>query len=355
MEAGRNLFLALNVDCEMRILVTGGTGYIGSHTCVALLKAGHDVAILDNLSNSHEEVIHRITRITTADLKFFNADIRDRQQVDIALASFMPDAVIHFAGLKAVGESIRNPLRYYEWNVSGTIAFLQAMAEAGVKKLVFSSSASVYGDAQSVPIREDAAIAPTNPYGRNKAIIEQMLSDLLASDNAWRIACLRYFNPMGAHESGLIGEDPKGIPNNLPPFLSQVAAGKLGELKIFGGDYPTPDGTGVRDYIHVMDLAYGHLAALDYLAEHPGEITVNLGTGMGYSVLEMVAAFEKACGRLMSHRIVERRSGDVAQSFADPSEAERLLGWKARYGLDDMCGDAWRWQQMNPQGYQAGV
>jgi UDP-glucose 4-epimerase len=335
----------------MRILVTGGAGYIGSHTCVALLEAGHDVAILDNLSNSCIEVINRIKLISKRPPAFFNVDVRVRAAVESVFDSFHPEAVIHFAGLKAVGESVQNPLRYYEWNVSGSVVLFQVMEKKKVKKLVFSSSANVYGVAIGVPIRESALIAPTNPYGQSKAMIEQILADLVAADTEWRIACLRYFNPMGAHESGLIGEDPNGVPSNLPPYISQVAVGKLDELQIFGGDYSTPDGTGVRDYIHVKDLAHGHLAALDYLAKERGLLTVNLGTGRGYSVLELVNAFENACGKPVPYCIVERRSGDVAQSFADPSEAVRLLGWKARFSLEDMCRDAWRWQSMNPQGY----
>lgn len=335
----------------MRILVTGGAGFIGSHTCVALLNEGHDIAILDNLSNSRIEVVNRIQQITTRMPVFFNVDVCDRAAVEAVFDRFHPEAVIHFAGLKAVDESLQNPLRYYEWNVSGSVVLFQLMEKNNVKRLVFSSSANVYGDATEVPIRENARIAPTNPYGQSKAMIEQILADLVTADVGWRIARLRYFNPMGAHDSGLIGEDPNGVPSNLPPYISQVAVGKLNELLIFGGDYPTPDGTGVRDYIHVMDLALGHLAALDYLARENGLVTVNLGTGRGYSVLEMVKAYENACGKPVPYRIVGRRAGDVAQSFADPSEAARLLGWKASLGLEDMCRDAWRWQLMHPQGY----
>lgn len=335
----------------MRILVTGGAGYIGSHTCVSLLDAGHEVAILDNLSNSRIEVIERIKVISKRTPAFYNVDVRDQVAVESIFDSFPPDAVIHFAGLKSVGESLQDPLRYYEWNVSGSVILFQAMKKKNVKRLVFSSSANVYGNAMEVPISEKTCIAPTNPYGQSKAMIEQILADLVQADDAWHIARLRYFNPMGAHESGLIGEDPNGVPSNLPPYISQVAVGKLNELKIFGGDYPTPDGTGVRDYIHVMDLALGHLAALEYLAKKNGLLTVNLGTGRGYSVLEMVEAFEKACGKPIPYRIVERRPGDVAQSFADPSEAARLIGWSAGFGLEEMCQDAWRWQSMNPLGY----
>ena len=335
----------------MRILVTGGAGYIGSHTCVALLDEGYEVAILDNLSNSSMEAVERIKLIAKRRPDFFNADVREQVAVELVFDKFKPDAVIHFAGLKSVGESVQDPLRYYDWNVTGSLTLFQMMAKRGVKTLIFSSSASVYGDAADVPIRENAPIAPANPYGQSKAMIERILADLVAADSEWRVARLRYFNPMGAHESGLIGEDPNGVPNNLSPYISQVAVGKLNELKIFGGDYPTPDGTGVRDYIHVMDLALGHLAALNHLARAQGLLTLNLGTGRGCSVLEMVTAFEKACGKPVPYRVVDRRPGDVAQSFADPSEAARTLGWSTRWNLDDMCRDAWRWQSMNPHGY----
>ena len=335
----------------MRILVTGGAGYIGSHTCVALLGEGYEVAILDNLSNSSMEAVERIKLIAKRRPDFFNADVREQVAVELVFDKFKPDAVIHFAGLKSVGESVQDPLRYYDWNVTGSLTLFQVMAKRGVKTLIFSSSASVYGDAADVPIRENAPIAPANPYGQSKAMIERILADLVAADSEWRVARLRYFNPMGAHESGLIGEDPNGVPNNLSPYISQVAVGKLNELKIFGGDYPTPDGTGVRDYIHVMDLALGHLAALNHLARAQGLLTLNLGTGRGCSVLEMVTAFEKACGKPVPYRVVDRRPGDVAQSFADPSEAARTLGWSTRWNLDDMCRDAWRWQSMNPHGY----
>ena len=335
----------------MRVLITGGAGYIGSHTCVALLNEGYEVAILDNLSNSSMEAIERIKLIAKRRPDFFNADVREQVAVELVFDKFKPDAVIHFAGLKSVGESVQDPLRYYDWNVTGSLTLFQVMAKRGVKTLIFSSSASVYGDAADVPIRENAPIAPANPYGQSKAMIERILADLVAADSEWRVARLRYFNPMGAHESGLIGEDPNGVPNNLSPYISQVAVGKLNELKIFGGDYPTQDGTGVRDYIHVMDLALGHLAALNHLARAQGLLTLNLGTGRGCSVLEMVTAFEKACGKPVPYRVVDRRPGDVAQSFADPSEAARTLGWSTRWNLDDMCRDAWRWQSMNPHGY----
>ena len=309
------------------------------------------MAILDNLSNSSMEAVERIKLIAKRRLDFFNADVREQVAVELVFDKFKPDAVIHFAGLKSVGESVQDPLRYYDWNVTGSLTLFQVMAKRDVKTLIFSSSASVYGDAADVPIRENAPIAPANPYGQSKAMIERILADLVAADSEWRVALLRYFNPMGAHESGLIGEDPNGVPNNLSPYISQVAVGKLNELKIFGGDYPTPDGTGVRDYIHVMDLALGHLAALNHLARAQGLLTLNLGTGRGCSVLEMVTAFEKACGKPVPYRVVDRRPGDVAQSFADPSEAARTLGWSTRWNLDDMCRDAWRWQSMNPHGY----
>lgn len=335
----------------MRVLVTGGAGYIGSHTCVSLLDAGYEVAILDNLSNSRIEAVERIQMIAKRSVAFFNADVRNRVEIEKVFDGFQPNAVIHFAGLKAVGDSIKDPLRYYEWNVSGAVALLQVMVRRGVKRLVFSSSANVYGDVTQVPIAENSCIAPTNPYGRTKAIIEQILADVVHSDASWSIACLRYFNPMGAHQSGLIGEAPIGEPNNLPPYIAQVAIGRRSELQIFGGGYPTVDGTGVRDYIHVMDLSEGHVAALEYLTNKSGLITVNLGTGRGYSVLEMVRAFEKASGRSVPYRIVEKRHGDVAQSYADTTEAKKLLGWQANYGLDDMCRDAWNWQLMNPHGY----
>lgn len=335
----------------MRILVTGGAGYIGSHTCVALLEAGHEVAIVDNLSNSDIAVIDRVKQITGKLPVFFNADVRDAVALKHIFSNFSPEAVIHFAGLKAVGESVQQPLRYYEWNVGGSIALFQAMTEARVTKLIFSSSATVYGDPREVPIGENAPIAPTNPYGQSKAMIEQILADLAVSSSEWCVIRLRYFNPAGAHASGLIGEDPNGVPNNLMPFISQVAAGKLDKLQVFGGDYPTPDGTGIRDYIHVMDLAQGHMAALNFMQRQKGLHTVNLGTGRGYSVLEMLRAFEQACGKAIPYCIVGRRAGDVAQCYADPAEAGRLLGWKAQFGLEEMCRDAWHWQSSNPNGY----
>lgn len=335
-----------------RVLVTGGAGYIGSHTCIELMAAGHQVVVVDNLCNSKRESLTRVERIAGQGLQaFVQADVRDRAAMRAVFAAHDIDAVIHFAGLKAVGESVAQPLEYYDNNVSGTVALCEVMAEAGVKTLAFSSSATVYGDPASVPIREDFPTGPTNPYGRSKWMVEYLLQDLVVADPSWRIALLRYFNPVGAHESGLIGEDPNGLPNNLMPFVSQVAVGKLAELRVFGGDWPTPDGTGVRDYIHVLDLAQGHVRAIDYLAEHAGLLTVNLGTGRGYSVLEVVRAFEQASGRAVPYRIVDRRPGDIAQCYADPAHANRLLGWVARRDLAQMCADAWNWQRSNPQGY----
>ncbi|WP_126445860.1 UDP-glucose 4-epimerase GalE [Sulfuricystis multivorans] len=330
-------------------LVTGGLGYIGSHTCVELIAAGHRVRILDNLSNSKLAVLERIAEIAGVRPEFVRGDIRDRGALRTALNGC--DAVIHFAGLKAVGESVAQPLRYYDNNVSGSIALFETMAETGVKTLVFSSSATVYGDPASVPIREDAPLSATNPYGRSKLMIEDMLRDLHRAEPDWKIALLRYFNPVGAHPSGRIGEDPNGIPNNLMPYVAQVAVGKLPFLSVFGKDYPTPDGTGVRDYIHVVDLAKGHLAALAALERQGGLLTVNLGTGRGYSVLEMVKAFEAASGRKVPYRIAPRRPGDVATCYADPTLAARVLGWRAEKDLAAMCIDAWRWQSANPDGY----
>lgn len=334
-----------------KILVTGGAGYIGSHTVVELMAAGLEVVIADNFSNAKPTVIDRLETIAGRRPILVHLDVRDRSALRRLFAAERFDAVIHFAGLKAVGESVAQPLRYYDNNVSGSVALFECMAEAGVKTLVFSSSATVYGDPQSVPIKEDFALSATNPYGRSKLMIEDVLRDVAKVDPDWRIALLRYFNPVGAHPSGMIGEDPEGIPNNLVPYIAQVAVGKLKELSVFGGDYSTPDGTGVRDYIHVLDLAAGHLAALRALQAWRGVLTVNLGTGRGYSVLEMVKAFEAASGKPVPYRLVGRRPGDVAQCYADPALAERLLGWRATRGIDQMCADAWRWQSMNPQGY----
>lgn len=327
----------------MKVLVTGGAGYIGSHTVVELLAGGHQVVILDNLCNSKASVLDRVEKIAGRRPDFVHADIRDRAAVSKALTGCQ--AVIHFAGLKAVGESVAQPLRYYDNNVCGSITLFEAMAEANVKTLVFSSSATVYGDPHAVPIREDFPLSATNPYGRSKLMIEEVLRDLARADSTWRMALLRYFNPVGAHASGTIGEDPNDIPNNLMPYVAQVAVGKLAQLSVFGNDYPTPDGTGVRDYIHVVDLALGHLAALQALERQPGILTVNLGTGRGYSVLEMVRAFEQASGRRVPYRIAPRRAGDIAQCFADPSLALELLGWRAEHGIESMCADTWRWQQ----------
>ncbi|MCL4866425.1 MAG: UDP-glucose 4-epimerase GalE [Gemmatimonadales bacterium] len=337
----------------MRILVTGGAGYIGSHTVLLLLEGGHEVVVVDNLSNSKPEALRRVAELAGRAATLHEVDILDRPALDRVFADATPDAVIHFAGLKAVGESVREPMRYYRNNVAGTVTLLDAMEAHGVRTLLFSSSATVYGDPHAVPILEDFPLSATNPYGRSKLMIEEILRDLHASAPAWSIGILRYFNPVGAHESGRIGEDPNGLPNNLLPYVTQVAVGRLAEVSVFGGDYPTPDGTGVRDYIHVVDLAHGHLKALEYLVRGPGLLTCNLGTGAGVSVLEMIAAMERAAGRAIPHRIVDRRPGDVARCYADPGLAGRLLGWTASRGLDAMCVDAWRWQRDNPDGYPA--
>lgn len=333
------------------VLVTGGAGYIGSHTVLLLLEAGYSVVVLDNLSNSSRESLNRVERLTGKSLAFIEGDIRDSGCLTQLFNEHDIASVIHFAGLKAVGESVAQPLRYYDCNVTGTLRLLEAMDNAGVRTMVFSSSATVYGDPASVPIREDFPLSATNPYGATKLHIEDMLRDLYKSDDSWRLALLRYFNPAGAHESGEIGEDPNGIPNNLMPFIAQVAVGKREKLSVFGGDYPTKDGTGVRDYIHVMDLAEGHLAALQALENKGGLITTNLGTGRGYSVLEMIAAFEKASGRKVSYQLAERRAGDVAICYADPKQARELLGWEAKRGLEEMCKNHWNWQVNNPGGY----
>ena len=333
------------------ILVTGGAGYIGSHTCVELLAAGHPVAVLDNFSNSSREVLARIEALAGQRVRLYEGDIRDAAVLDHALADSGARAVVHFAGLKAVGESVQQPLHYYDNNVVGTLRLLEAMGRAGVHSLVFSSSATVYGEPQVLPLTEDHPLSATNPYGRSKLVIEDMLRELHVADPTWRIAILRYFNPVGAHASGRIGEDPDGLPNNLMPFVSQVAVGRLPRLRVFGDDYPTPDGTGVRDYIHVVDLALGHLRALERIGELPGVTTLNLGTGRGYSVLEMVRAFEAASGRPVPFDIVARRPGDIAACWADPAHAERVLGWRAQRDLQAMCEDAWRWQSGNPRGY----
>lgn len=335
----------------MNILVTGGAGYIGSHTCVELLNVGHEIVVVDNLSNSKEEALHRVQQITGKTLIFHQVDLLDRQALDSVFSRHPIEAVIHFAGLKAVGESVSIPLRYYHNNVTGTLILCEVMQAHGVQNIVFSSSATVYGDPQTMPILEDFPLSATNPYGRSKLIIEEILRDLYIANHAWNIAILRYFNPVGAHPSGRIGEDPNGIPNNLVAYIAQVAVGKLPYLRVFGKDYPTPDGTGVRDYIHVIDLALGHLKALGRLAANPGVVTYNLGTGRGTSVMEMIVAFERASGRTIPYQVMERRPGDVPTSYADPSRAERELGWKAMRGIDEMCADTWHWQSLNPLGY----
>ena len=335
----------------MNILVTGGAGYIGSHTVIELLARGHTVTVVDNLCNSKEEALRRVQAIAGRPVAFHRVDLLDRAALDAVFAAARYDAVIHFAGLKAVGESVQKPLAYYHNNITGTLVLLDCMQAHGVKRLVFSSSATVYGVPKSMPLREDAPLSATNPYGRTKLMIEEILRDLHAADAGWGLALLRYFNPVGAHISGLIGEDPNGLPNNLMPFVAQVAVGKLAKVRVFGADYPTRDGTGVRDYIHVVDLAQGHLAALDSLARQTALLTVNLGTGRGYSVLEMIRAFEKASGRPVPYEVVARRPGDVAECYADPTRAHELLGWKAERGVDEMCADQWRWQSQNPRGY----
>ena len=335
------------------ILVTGGTGYIGSHTVVQLLEAGNKVVILDNLCNSNREVVNRIEQITGKRPDLVVGDIRERAILRSLFANQTIDAVIHFAGLKAVGESVAEPLKYYDNNVSGSIVLFEEMARANVKTLVFSSSATVYGDPGVVQYTEDLPLKPVNVYGRTKLMVEDILRDLKNADQAWRIALLRYFNPVGAHESGMIGEDPSGIPNNLMPFVAQVAVGKRAKLAVFGNDYPTPDGTGKRDYIHVDDLAAGHLAALNVLNQSPETLTVNLGTGRPYSVLEMISAFAAASGKPVPYEIAPRRAGDLPEYYADPSLAKQLLGWEAEHDIDRMCADTWRWQSMNPLGFQA--
>lgn len=335
----------------MNILVTGGAGYIGSHTCLELLNGGHQVVVVDNLSNSKETSLIRVQELTGKSLVFHQVDLLEKPALERVFAAQPIDAVIHFAGLKAVGESVEIPLSYYHNNITGTINLCEVMKKCEVNTLVFSSSATVYGDPHTVPIKEDFPLGPTNPYGRSKLMIEEILKDLYRAEPNWRIALLRYFNPVGAHESGRIGEDPNGIPNNLLPFITQVAVGKLEKLAVFGNDYPTPDGTGVRDYIHVVDLAIGHLKALEKLAAGPGIFTYNLGTGRGYSVLEMIHAFEKSSGRKIPYEIVGRRAGDIATCYADPSRARDELGWVASRGIETMTTDAWHWQESNPDGY----
>lgn len=334
-----------------QILVTGGAGYIGSHTCVALLQEGHDLVVVDNLCNSSAESLNRVRRICGRDFHFYRLDVCDRPALEAVFNKHAIDAVIHFAGLKAVGESVAQPLRYYRNNLDSTMTLCDVMQAHGVKRLVFSSSATVYGMPERVPITEDFPLACTNPYGWTKFMNEQILRDLSVADGNWSILLLRYFNPAGAHPSGLIGEDPAGIPNNLMPYIAQVAIGRRPALHVFGQDYATPDGTGVRDYIHVVDLAAGHCRAIDHVLQHPGVEAVNLGTGTGYSVLEMAAAFAAASGRTIPIVMDPRRPGDVAICYTDPGKAEKLLNWRAQRGLADMCADAWRWQQMNPDGY----
>lgn len=337
----------------MNILLTGGAGYIGSHTAVELLEAGYDVIIVDDLSNSKIESVRRIEKITGRTVTFYQCDIADEAAASAIFSAHAIDAVIHFAGYKAVGESVHKPLLYYRNNLNTTLTLLSVMARFGVHSLVFSSSATVYGVPKTVPLTEDMPTSCTNPYGWTKLFNEQILRDAAVADPALSVVLLRYFNPIGAHASGLIGEDPTGIPNNLMPYISQVAVGKLSHLNVFGNDYPTHDGTGVRDYIHVVDLAKGHLAAIRYAAEHPGVETVNLGTGTGYSVLDIVGAFKKANGVDVPYKIAPRRDGDVAECYADPSKAEALLSWRAEKTLEDMCRDSWRWQSQNPTGYDA--
>lgn len=334
----------------MAVLITGGAGFIGSHTCVELLEAGREIVVLDNFSNSKPEALKRIQQITGKDFKFYEADLLDICGIERVFQQNEIDSVIHFAGLKAVGESCHIPLQYYHNNLTGTLLLCQVMEKHNCKKIVFSSSATVYGMHNTVPFREDMPLSATNPYGQTKLMIEQILTDLYRADPEWSVALLRYFNPIGAHKSGLLGEDPNGIPNNLLPYISQVATGKLKELSVFGDDYDTPDGTGVRDYIHVVDLAQGHLAALDYIAGHTGVEAINLGTGKGYSVLDVLHAFEEACGKKLPYRIAPRRPGDIATCYADPSKAKQLLNWEAKRTLADMCADGWNFSKNNPNG-----
>ncbi len=335
----------------MSILVTGGAGYIGSHTCVELLETGYEVVVVDNLCNSSKESLDRVEQITGKKVTFYQVDLLDRAALHQVFEKEQIDAVIHFAGLKAVGESVAKPLEYYWNNITGTLILCDEMRKAGIRNIVFSSSATVYGDPATVPIKEDFPLSVTNPYGRTKLMLEEILRDLYHADPEWNTIILRYFNPVGAHISGLIGEDPKGLPNNLAPYITKVAAGKLSVLGVFGNDYDTPDGTGVRDYIHVVDLAKGHVKAIEQLAHKPGIRTYNLGTGTGYSVLDLVQAFSKVCGKEIPYEIKPRRPGDIAACYADPSLAEKELGWSAAKGLEEMCEDAWRWQKNNPEGY----
>lgn len=336
----------------MAILVTGGAGYIGSHTVLELLNSGNDVVVIDNLCNSSRESLRRVEALTGRSVTFYEADVCDRSALQTIFAQHAIDAVIHFAGLKAVGESTQIPLKYYQNNIAATLVLCEEMERAGVFRLVFSSSATVYGDPHSVPIQEHFPTSATNPYGRSKLMVEEMLRDIVAADPRWSVVLLRYFNPVGAHISGQIGEDPNGIPNNLLPYIAQVAIGRLKQLSVFGNDYPTSDGTGVRDYIHVVDLSLGHLKALQYIADRHGVFTFNLGTGRGYSVLEMVKAFEQASGRAVPYQVVARRPGDIAVCYAEPDLAAQELGWRAERGLPEMMADTWRWQSQNPNGYK---
>lgn len=338
----------------MAILVTGGAGYIGSHTCLELLNAGYEVVVVDNLCNSSEEAVKRVEKIAGKPVKFYQADILDREALEKIFSSEKIDSVIHFAGLKAVGESVAKPLEYYHNNISGTLILCDVMRNHGVKNIIFSSSATVYGDPAFVPITEECPKGKiTNPYGQTKGMLEQILTDFHVADPEWNVVLLRYFNPIGAHESGLIGEDPKGIPNNLVPYIAQVAVGKLECLGVFGDDYPTHDGTGVRDYIHVVDLAVGHVKALKKIEEKAGVCIYNLGTGKGYSVLDVVKAYEKACGKKIKYEIKPRRPGDIATCYSDATKAKEELGWTAKRGIDEMCADSWKWQSMNPDGYRS--
>jgi len=339
----------------MSILITGGAGYIGSHTCVELLNAGYEIVVLDNLSNSKVDSLDRIREITTKDFKFYQTDLLNKAELQTIFAENKIEAVIHFAGLKAVGESVSIPLHYYQNNITGTLVLCEVMEKFGVHNMVFSSSATVYGMQEQVPLSEELPLQATNPYGRTKLMIEEILRDLYVSNKNWSVALLRYFNPVGAHSSGCIGEDPNGIPNNLVPYITQVAVGKLSELRVFGNDYATHDGTGVRDYIHVVDLAAGHLKALEKVMASSGVSAYNLGTGTGYSVLEMIRAFEKVTGRSIPYRIINRRPGDIGVSYADPSKAQKELKWVAKKGLEEMCMDSWRWQSNNPNGYEIGI
>ena len=336
----------------MKILVTGGAGFIASHTNVELLNAGYDVVVVDNLVNSSRESVARVEELTVKKISFYEEDLLNEKAIDAIFEKENIDSVIHFAALKAVGESCQIPLRYFDNNLTGTLNLLKVMEKHGVKSIVFSSSATVYGKPESVPIREDFPLSVSNPYGRTKLIIEDMLRDIYKSDNEWDIALLRYFNPIGAHESGMIGENPHGIPNNLLPYVAKVAAGQLECVNVFGDDYDTPDGTGVRDYIHVVDLATGHIKALEKLVTHPGLVTYNLGTGVGYSVLDIIKNFEKACGKEIPYKITPRRPGDIDMCYADPTKAKEELGWEATRSIDKMCEDAWRWQTKNPNGYE---